>query len=180
MARKKEKRSSLAFRLIALIGFAIFAINTLQVLSVTRISQREILEEDLELYDNMMEGYTAAVKNDLDGYFKELNGYVHADIMETGDLEACYEWIMDPEHRDMRGDFDYVMLSGTDGQARTDLGGVTNIIDRDYFQAIMQQGKDRYIDDPVIGRTTGRPVVHVTRPPQRQERKCFCHDFRRS
>ena len=168
-----EKRTSLTRRLLVLVGLIIVALNVVQLLFVTTNAQKDILAEDLDMYENMLQGYSLALHNDLEAYFKELNGYIHADIMETGDLEACYEWIMDPEHQDMRGDFDYVMLSGPDGQARTDLGGVTNVADRDYFKAIMQQGKDKYVDDPVIGKTTGQPVVHITRPLKDKNGRTF-------
>ena len=159
----KQKRSSLTLRLIFLVGLVIVALNLFQLLFVTANAKKDILAEDLDMYDNMLQGYSLSLQNDLEGYFKELNGYVHADVMENGNLEECYEWIMDPEHRDMRGDFDYIMLSGPDGQARTDLGGITNVGDRSYFKAIMQEGKDQFVDDPVIGKTTGQPVVHITR-----------------
>ena len=162
-ASNSKSRSSLARKLIFLVGLVIVALNVLQLLFVTTNAKKQILAEDTDMYENMLQGYALALQNDIESYFKELNGYVHADVMEDGDLEACYEWIMDPEHRDMRGDFDYVMLSGSDGQARTDLGGITSVADRDYFQAIMQKGAERFVDDPVVGKTTGLPVIHVTR-----------------
>jgi len=159
----KEKRSSLVKRLLVFVGLVIIAFNVIQLLFVTTNAKKDIVAEDLDMYENMLAGYSLALQNDLEGYFKELNGYVHADVMENADLEECYEWIMDPEHSDMRGDFDYVMFSGPDGQARTDLGGITNIVERDYFQAIMQNGADQYVDNPVIGKTTGLPVAHICR-----------------
>ena len=159
----KKKRSSLIKRLLVFIGLVIIAINLVQYLLIMSNARKNIVEENIDMYRNMSEGYASALENELEGYFKELNGYVFADIMETGDLELCYEWIMDPEHRDMHGEFDYIMLSGPDGQARTDLGGITNVAERDYFKAIMQQGKEQFVDDPVIGKTTGQPVIHITR-----------------
>ncbi|MBQ8013613.1 MAG: HAMP domain-containing protein [Treponema sp.] len=159
----KEKRSSLVKRLLVFVGLVIIAFNVIQLLFVTTNTKKDIVAEDLAMYENMLAGYSLALQNDLEGYFKELNGYVHADVMENADLEECYEWIMNPKHSDMRGDFDYVMFSGPDGQARTDLGGITNIVERDYFQAIMQNGADKFVDNPVIGKTTGLPVAHICR-----------------
>ena len=162
-ASTTEKRSSLIRRLLVFIGVVILAVNAIQYLFVMQNARRDIVEEDLDMYQNMIAGYASALENQVDSYFKELNGYVHADIMDDGNLEACYEWIMDPLHSDMHGEFDYIMLSGPDGQARTDLGGITNVSDRDYFKAIMQQGVERFVDNPVIGKTTGQPVMHITR-----------------
>ena len=160
----KEKRTSLTRRLIILTGFVIVALNVVQLLFVTTNAKRDIVAEDLAMYENMMDGYSAALQNDLNGYYRALNAYIHADAVKTGDLQTCYEWLQDPEHAKLRGDFDYVMITGPDGQARTDLGGITNIVERDYFKAIMQEGKEKYVDNPVIGKTTGKPVIHVSVP----------------
>ena len=169
----KKKRTSLIKRLIILVGAVIIVLNVVQLLLVTISAQNGIIKEKLALYSNMMDGYTSALENDLEGYFKELNGYIHADIVEEGDIEACYDWLQDPEHADMRGDFDYVMITGLDGKARTDLGGITDIVERDYFKAVMKEGKEKYIDNPVIGKTTGLPVIHVSRPLRDESGKKF-------
>ncbi|MBR1537679.1 MAG: cache domain-containing protein, partial [Treponema sp.] len=158
-----QKRSSLIKRLLIMVGAFIIAINAIQLLFVTTQAKSDIIAENINMYMNMLDGYSDSLHNDVEGYFKALNGYLYADIMDDGDLEACYEWIQDPKHSDMRGDFDYVMFSGPDGQARTDLGGITSIVERDYFQAIMQNGADKFVDNPVIGKTTGLPVAHICR-----------------
>ena len=169
----KEKRTSLARRLIILVGLVIIALNIIQLLFVTTNTQKNIVKENLALYSNMMDGYTTALENDLKGYFMGLNGYIHADIVKEGDLQACFDWLQDPEHASMRGSFDYVMITGPDGLARTDLGGTTNIVERDYFKAIMQEGKEQFIDNPVIGKTTGLPVIHVSCPLRDRTGKKF-------
>ncbi len=173
MAEKKEKRSSLALGLVTLIGIAILAINVIQVFVVTNIAQTDILKEDLAMYANMIDGYQYSIVKDLEGHFRALNAYVNNDVLESGDLDACYEWIFDPANRKFRGEFDYVMVAGPDGKARTDMGKVTDIHDRSYFLAVMKEGQERFIDDPVIGRTTGKPVIHVTRPLKNKYGKTF-------
>ncbi|MBQ9207573.1 MAG: HAMP domain-containing protein [Treponema sp.] len=163
-ASNSEKRTSLTRRLCLLIGVVIVLVNIIQLLFVTTNAKKDIVAEDLRMYENMMDGYSAAIQNDIRSYFKELTGYIHADIVEDGDLDALFDWIQDPDHADMRGDFDYVMITGPDGKARTDLGGITDIVERDYFQAIMHEGKEEYVDNPVISKTTGKPVIHISRP----------------
>ncbi|WP_296320863.1 methyl-accepting chemotaxis protein [Treponema sp. UBA3813] len=169
----KEKRSSLIKRLLVFVGAVIVLFNVVQLLFVTTNAKRDIVAENLGMYENMMDGYTAALQNSINAYYKELNGYIHADIMESGDIDACFEWLQDPAHNDMRGDFDYVMVTGPDGKARTDLGGITDIAERDYFHAIMKEGKEEYIDNPVIGKTTGKAVFHICRPLKDKNGKTF-------
>ena len=159
-----EKRSSLIKRLVILLGLVIVVVNVVQLLFVTTNAKKDIVEEDISMYENMMDGYSAALQNDIRGFYRALNAYVYSDVVKDGDLEACFEWIKDPEHRALHGDFDYVMFTGPDGLAYTDLGGITNIVERDYFKAIMQEGKEQFIDNPVIGKTTGKPVIHISLP----------------
>ena len=169
----KEKRSSLIKRLLIFVGGVIVLFNVVQLLFVTTNAKKNIVAEDLSMYANMIDGYSDSLYNDVDGYFKELNGYLHADVMKDGDLEACYAWIQDPEHADMRADFDYVMFAGPDGISYNDNGSKTDIKTRNYFKAIMQEGKDRFVDDPVISKTTGQPVVHITRAVKDRNGRTF-------
>ncbi|WP_407427464.1 cache domain-containing protein, partial [Treponema sp.] len=159
----KQKRSSLIKGLVFFVGLVIVLVNVIQVLFVTSNAKKDIVAEDIDMYNNMIDGYSAAVVNTLEGYFKELNVYYHADIMEDGALDEVITWLQNPEHEDMRGEFDYIMVAGPDGKAYTDIGTKTDISERDYFQAVMQEGKDRYVDNPVISKTTGQPVIHITR-----------------
>ena len=160
-----EKRTSLTRRLCLLVGIVIVFLNVVQLLFVTSNAQKDIVAEDLEMYANMIDGYSLSLQNDLEGYVKELNGYIHADVMEDGDLQSVYEWIQDPEHADMRGEFDYIMFAGPDGISYNDNGTTTDISDRSYFKAIMQQGKEQFIDDPVISKTV--EILRIV-PPEAQ------------
>ena len=153
MKQNKEKRTSLTLNLVVLIGAAILMINVIQIAVVTANAQKDIVEEDLDMYSNMMDGYTAAIQNQLDGYFKALNAYIYDEVMADGNLWECYDWISHPNNSYMRGEFDYIMFAGPDGISHNDNGSTTNIAERSYFKAIMQEGKDRYIDDPVISKT---------------------------
>ncbi len=173
MKHNKEKRTSLTLNLVVLIGAAILMINVIQIAVVTANAQKDIVEEDLDMYSNMMDGYTAAIQNQLDGYFKALNAYIYDEVMADGNLWECYDWISHPNNSYMRGEFDYIMFAGPDGISHNDNGSTTNIAERSYFKAIMKEGKERYIDDPVISKTTGQPVVHITRAVKDKHGRTF-------
>ncbi len=173
MKHNKEKRTSLTLNLVVLIGAAILLINVIQIAVVTANAQKDIVEEDLDMYSNMMDGYTAAIQNQLDGYFKALNAYIYDEVMADGNLWECYDWISHPNNSYMRGEFDYIMFAGPDGISHNDNGSTTNIAERSYFKAIMKEGKERYIDDPVISKTTGQPVVHITRAVKDKHGRTF-------
>ena len=92
----------------------------------------------------------------------ELDRYVTAGIVQTGDETQIVQWLH--SHTDIRSsDFDYVFFCGPDGIAYIDSGTAPTVSDREYFKEIMQKGKSEYIDDPVLSRTTGKPVIHVVK-----------------
>ena len=55
------------------------------------------------------------------------------------------------------------MLIGKDGISYNDNGTRTDVSTRDYVKAIMQNGQKRFVDNPVISKTTGKRVIHITR-----------------
>ncbi|MCR5123668.1 MAG: HAMP domain-containing protein [Treponema sp.] len=169
----KGKRTSLKRRLVILVGLVILVMNTAQVLIISANSKKKILLEDTDVYTNMIKGYSLSVQNHLEGYFKELNTYLYADEVENGDLEEVFSWLQQPDHDDMRDEFDYILIAAPDGSARTDIGTETEISSRDYFQAVMKNGKDDFVDNPVISKTTGEPVIHITRALKDRNGKTF-------
>ncbi len=159
---KEKKKSSLIATLMLSIGLTIAAFNLLQTVIVARNARLEVVSTLTTNYQQTVSAYTWALENTIEGYFKELDYYTNADIMQTGDFNAAGEWLQ--AHEYARGeDFDYIMLVDIGGISYNDIGTRTNIADRDYFKAILQQGKDIYIDDPVVSRTTGKTIVHFTR-----------------
>ncbi len=162
MSEKKRKQTSMLFRLLIATGFSIFAINFIQVLIVRNHISKSIQSDNIETYQIIAEGYAKTIENKMQGYLSALDYYVNSDIVKTGDVEQIRAWLI--QHTSSRNkEFDYILVAGADGIGYTDLGGVTEISDRSYFKDILYNGKDFSIDNPVIARTTGLPVVHVTR-----------------
>ncbi|MCR5762895.1 MAG: HAMP domain-containing protein [Treponema sp.] len=158
---KKNKERSMIFKLVFFIGLTIVAINTVQLLIVQHEAKKSVATSNFESYAIAKSAYSEALVNKIEGYFKDLDFYVNSDIMKTGSLEQMGAWLI--AHESVRNaDFDYIMLAGPDGLAYTDIGKRTDIKTRSYFTDIMN-GKDKSIDNPVISKTTGKPVIHVTR-----------------
>ena len=145
------------------IGLGVAALTAIQVLTISSVAKKRSRVDEGENYERLANTIDMAVANLIDGYFKELDAYIDADVMEAGDVAAAGAWLQ--AHEEIRSeDFDYIMLAGADGSSYNDNGSRTDIADRDYFKAIMQQGKARYVDNPVISKTTGKKVVHVAAP----------------
>ena len=163
---EKIKKRSLVLTLILSIGGTIAAFNVLQTTSVARSARIGIVKDSASKFTELSKAYALAMENDLWGYEQELNYYINSDIMKTGTIEEMAEWLVAHEG-ERTEDFDYIMLCGPEGRSYNDIGSRTDIKTRSYFRAIMEEGKDEYIDDPVISKTTGKPVVHITRAIKR-------------
>ena len=166
---KEIKKRSLVFTLIFGIGLSIASFNFLETVVCSKILKGAIKVDDANDYANMVKGYALSVEKDIQGYFKSLDYYTSADVMTYGSLEEIGRWLVSKENK-RNPIFDYIMIAGPDGYSYNDIGSRTNIITRDYFNAIINEGKDYYVDNPVISKTTGEPVVHITRAIKRNGR----------
>ncbi|MCR4954372.1 MAG: HAMP domain-containing protein [Treponema sp.] len=167
-----KKKSSLVLALILSIAASIALLNFLQTVFVARNARLRVVDTQIVNYQQTVEAYTFALENQVQAYFNELDYYVNNDIVQSGDFDAAGEWLF--AHESVRSsDFDYIMLVDAQGLSYNDIGTRTNIADRDYFKAILQQGKDTYIDDPVVSRTTGQIIVHFTRAVKKNGKNIF-------
>ncbi len=164
MAGKNGRRtSSLVWRLIFLIGFGFAVLTTIQVMSLSRIARNNSRDDHVENYLMLTTSMRQTLENTISGYFMQLNPFVNAEIMKSGNFDLVGRWLQ--ANPQIKGkDFDYIMVADAQGYSYNDNGTRTNIAERDYFQAVMFKGAKTYIDNPVISKTTGRKVIHVTRP----------------
>lgn len=157
-----EKRKSLVFRLVLFVGISIVFFNFLQIIITGEITKKSVLEDSANDYGVVVKAYSQVIQEKIDSYFYEMDYYVNSDAAKSGNLDEMRKWLR--AHEDQRADvFDYVLVCGPDGIAYTDTGITVDIANRSYVKAIMQEGKSRYVSDPVVSRTTGKSVIHITR-----------------
>jgi methyl-accepting chemotaxis protein len=95
--------------------------------------------------------YQLAISNKISDYLDQMYRYVSADVVQTGDETQIVGWLRN--HAQTRNpDFDYMFFCGPDGIIYTDLGTTTEVKNRPYFKAIMEEGKDEYVDNPVFSK----------------------------
>ena len=157
-----EKRKSLVFRLVLFVGLSIVCFNALQIIVTGEITKKSQLEDSANDYGVVAAAYSQVISEKIDAYFYAMNFYVNSDMALEGTFDQIRQWLVSQEDHRI-SEFDYIMLAGSDGIAYTDTGKRIDISDRPYFKAIMQDGKTKFIDDPVVSRTTGQSVIHVTR-----------------
>ncbi len=162
----KARKKSMLMLLILSIGGTIAAFNFLQTVVVARNARLDLEADAAYKYTELAKGYSLAMENDVWGYEEQLDYYVRADVMQTGTIQEMAAWLR--EHESERAYYyDYIMLAGADGVSYNDIGSRTDIKNRPYFKAIMEEGKDLFVDDPIISKTTGKPVIHITRAIKR-------------
>ncbi|HBP09999.1 MAG TPA: methyl-accepting chemotaxis protein, partial [Treponema sp.] len=157
-----EKRKSLVFRLVLFVGISIVCFNALQIIVTGEITKKSQLEDSANDYGVVAAAYSQVISEKINSYFYAMNFYVNSDMALEGTFDQMRQWLVSQEDHRI-SEFDYIMLAGSDGIAYTDTGKRIDISDRPYFKAIMQDGKTKFIDDPVVSRTTGQSVIHVTR-----------------
>ncbi len=159
----REKKGKLLTKLILIIAGAYLVLSIIQIIvisSFTKSKMRESAERDYTILANQ---FSSSITSKIGEYYTELAFYTKNHVVNTKDPAQIIKWLQ--SNADIRpGDFDYVAFVDKNGNFDSDIKSHTTISDRDYFQAIMKQGKNFYIDNPVKSKTSGKSVVHICRP----------------
>ena len=158
---KSKRKGHLFVRITLLIGITTICLNVLETVGLIEFYIRPALRQStVDRYVEVTNEYADSIRHTFDQYFAYLSYYTEADVLETGDTEQIVNWMI--EHVPHRPPvFDYIGWADNTAKFYSDRGAVSNIPDRDYYQAIMQMGKDYFIDDPVTSKATGQTIVHV-------------------
>mgnify|MGYP002624365586 FL=1 len=157
------KRNGKLYLVVAgTVAAAILILNVIQILVISKLMRSTMKDESLVEYQQFADSYSDVVALTLEKYFAHLDFYVNADVVKTRSTPQIVEWLRENEALRDRS-MDYVAWVDNDGEFFSDVGTHTNVVERDYFQGIMRQGKDEFIDNPVTSKATGKTVVHICR-----------------
>lgn len=159
---KKPHKVKILFILTLALTILLGAGNTAQRMAVNRKSKALAKTENENFYDNLIEAYTRAVENKIEGFINEMNIFTMSTAAESGNIQTMRTW-MNSKASDGSKSFDYMLVCGKDGNFYTDVGTTGNIQDRSYYKAIFKEGRDYYIDTPVASKATGELVCHVAK-----------------
>ena len=156
----KRKNGKLFIFIGGILATTVVILNLLQIFVISKITKTQIQESTELQYSEFTKAYSLAIKNSIDEYLAHLDFYINADVVNSEDTERITEWLL--RHKDKRSEaFDYVAWVDSKGDFFSDNGSKTNVLERDYFKGIMQQGKDIFVDNPVTSKTTGRTEAHI-------------------
>lgn len=106
----------------------------------------------------------------LEGIAEELAIHAQNPVLREGDLTAIESYLVGIKGN-IRDSYEMVFYADAAGEFRTTLGNVGNIGDRDYFKAIIGQGKEQATSELLISRSTGQPIITIAQAVRNDQNK---------
>ena len=159
---KTKKQGKLVYYIVFITILIVVTLSLLQVNVVklrTRKSVALSYEEDCR---KITDAYSNVVSIRLSEYIKQMRMYTEADVTQTADPYQIQNWLV-AHTKSRTPDFDRIGYIDEKGDFYNDQKKITNVKDRIYFKAIMVQGNDTNIDDPVTSKSTGDTIIHVSK-----------------
>ena len=153
-------KGRLFVKVVAVVAAVVVFLSFLQTFFIVEDSSKKIKSSNTDIYQNVSSIYSELIGKTLEEYIAHLDYYLNAEVVSEGDNEAIVEWLRSVEEKRYEN-FDYVAWVDSQGNFDSDIGTHTTIKDRDYFQGIMNDGKDIFIDNPVASKTSGKTIVHI-------------------
>lgn len=159
---KMKKEKHLLTRILLIVAAMILIINTFQVVFIAERTKKITNQQIESDYTDLTKSYASQVVLKLSEYKTALDFYINSDAAQTGDTEEIAGWLRTTTSKRNKI-FDYVAWVDETGKFQTDNGNETFVTQRDYYQAIVKNGADDFIDNPATSLTTGKTIIHVCR-----------------
>ena len=159
---KMKKEKHLLTRILLIVAAMILIINTFQVVFIAERTKKITNQQIESDYTDLTKSYASQVVLKLSEYKTALDFYINSDAAQTGDTEEIVDWLRTTTSKRNKI-FDYVAWVDETGKFQADNGNETFVTQRDYYQAIVKNGADDFIDNPATSLTTGKTIIHVCR-----------------
>lgn len=159
---KMKKEKHLLTRILLIVAATILIINTFQVVFIAERTKKITNQQIESDYTDLTKSYASQVVFKLSEYKTALDFYVNSDAAQTGDTEEIAGWLRTTTSKRNKM-FDYVAWVDETGKFQADNGNETFVTQRDYYQAIVKNGADEFIDNPATSLITGKTIIHVCR-----------------
>jgi len=137
---------------LSLLGFYFYAEVKGTVIPLTQEFSQEVLQ-----------ARSAGLGNLFRGYLNDMRTLSRDAVFRGGDMEAIQRELA---HRmlGINPDYEMVFFADAGGRYVGSIGATGQVADRGYFKAIMDEGRDWFISDPLVSRATGATVFVVAAP----------------
>lgn len=137
------------FVLLSILGL----INYLQV-------RDTIVPLTKDLSQQVLVARAAEIGKVMQGYIADINTMSRRTLIQRGNWNEIEIDLLDRAEM-INGDYEMLFFADSRGTFFTSTGSIGNISDRDYYIAIIKDGQDRFVSNPVISRATGEHVFVV-------------------
>ena len=160
---KSKFSESLAFKLEVSIFLLLFLFFSLLVFVLNFSISKDSIKTYSSMYTGLAERSSTALTYWLNGYFKDLRVFTKNEVFLEADVDKTYNYIL--ANPSLIGEeFEYVGISGIDGNLYTSDGKVTNIKDKKYYKDIIDKGLGSCISAPEYSVSYNKNLFYVALP----------------
>ena len=165
----------LSTRLSIIMFAVIFVLFTTMIFVVIGQIRTQVTSITCEMATNITSARADEITNFIDLYRNDMKIYSEADINLTADDEEIIDWLHD--HTNLRNsNYDYMFYCDSEGTSFRDTGLVGSkgaLVERDYYDAMMNKGLDDFVGTMILSKTSGQYVIPIARPAKDEDGETF-------
>ena len=169
------RKASIGQKLGLALLIAVLFLFSILLFITSRVIQTQTTKSYYEMAHEIVNGRADEINKWIEVYINDLRVYSDADVIKTGDDEQVLEWLHN--HQNLRNpDYDYMFFCDAEGTSYRDtglVGGKGALVERDYYKAMMIEGKDIFVGNVVLSKTSGRYVMPIARAAKDATGKTF-------
>ena len=169
------RKASIGQKLGLALLVAVLFLFSILLFITSRVIQTQTTKSYYEMAHEIVNGRADEINKWIEVYINDLRIYSDADVIQTGDDEQVLEWLHN--HQNLRNpDYDYMFFCDAEGTSYRDtglVGGKGALVERDYYKAMMIEGKDIFVGNVVLSKTSGRYVMPIARAAKDATGKTF-------
>jgi methyl-accepting chemotaxis protein len=171
----KLRKTSIGRKLGLTLLVAVLFLFSILLFITSRVIQSQTTKSYYEMAHEIVNGRADEINKWIEVYINDLRIYSDADIIKTGDDEQVIEWLHN--HQNLRNpDYDYMFFCDAEGTSFRDtglIGGKGALVERDYYKAMMKEGRDTFVGNVVLSKTSGKYVMPIARAAKDANGKTF-------
>ena len=152
---KSLKTKMLLLFLVSLVVVFV-VVGVIIVNNVTNV----VVELNNNLTMQVVLGRADEVGKYIEGILCDVKTMSERNVIKAGDIDAIKEDIQGKQAT-LRSDYEMLMYAELNGDYYPSSGEKGNVADRDYFQEIVNNGKEYAISNPVVSKTSGQNIIVV-------------------
>ncbi len=171
----KLRKTSIGRKMGLALLVAVLFLFSILLFITSKVIQSQTTKSYYEMAHEIVNGRADEINKWIEVYINDLRIYSDADVVKTGDDEQVIEWLHN--HQNLRNpDYDYMFFCDKEGTSFRDtglIGGRGALVERDYYKAMMKEGKETFVGNVVLSKTSGKYVMPIARAAKDANGKTF-------